>query len=597
MRSALHSYVEDTTTTKEERSEQREEILASKKSSIQRKAERDQWKKILNKTAAKKSDYVVETSFDEMGTEKDDPDFRKKIVSFTKGAMASQNIKVSSITNVTIDGNTIQIAVQTDEDSQEVSIPIGNQEGPESAPLEEDLTGEGYSSDFEDDLLSDNGGKTASSNSKKITKKAQSPMGGGDGTGGDGSPSGGPDMPLGGGDGGVDPISALTTDEAGAGEEQDVPAASKQLPPWCVCPLTGSSDVDVEVKEDGSIIGVCNESGVEFEAMMKSSIDFKILNPLDAQGGGSASAPEAPAEPEVPALPVAAKIDLNKGSLLKIGNSLNTHGHVCPGCGKDHCKPSKEKGSHVEYKCASCGTTVNKDIYVDASNPEKGYMQIDWLVFPDVEGCSACAEKAKVFAGKIKGAKILKEASAKKDDFPTANCVERLARNYGGDAVGSYGPCKGKKLAECVCEQLQKLGLRKVRHMEKLASVSMEKDERDVCIEDQISEGASRQEAETLCGCLQSKYAENHDKLLIKAFKEDVVAGKEDFDLTVLAGLQDAWDEQELEEAEGFEEAEAMEQWEQGEEDIGAELPPEEFVEEEISISIQKQLLKILRMQ
>ena len=610
LRDALNSYVETPETTSEERDQQREQLVASSKKSvktgsknsektkedaqaIQRKATREQWKKILNKTAAKEADYVVETSFDEMGIDKKDskkdPEFKKKIIAFTKGAMASQNVKVSSITNVTIDGDTIQIAVQTDGDSQEVNIPIGNREAPEASPLEEDLTGEGYSSDFEQDLLSDVGGKTASKKSK-LTKKAQSPMGGGDGTGGDGVPSDGPAMPGAAGDVGSDPISALTSDEVGGGEDQDVPAASKQLPPWCVCPITGSSDVDVEVKEDGSIVGVCKESGVEFEALMKSNIEFKILNPLDAQSGGGSSSLEEPEGPEVPALPVAAKINLNKNNLLKIGNNLKTKGHVCPGCGKDHCKVETQNGGNVTYKCASCGTSVNKDIYVDSSDPEKGYMQIDWLVFPDVEGCSACEEKAKVYAGRIKADQMIREASSKKDDFPTANCVERLARKYGGDAVGSYGPCKGKRLAECICEQLQKLGLRKVRHMEKLASVAMQKDERDVCIEEQIAEGATKKEAETLCGCLQAKYADNHDKFLIQALKEDVEDGKESFDLTVLAGLQDAWDEQIEEDAE-FQQAEEMQRLDSElEQDIGADLPPEEFEEEEIEVSIPRQV-------
>jgi len=587
LRDALKDYADATETTKEERTEQREEVLASinKKKSLGRKAERDQWKGILNKTAAKKSDYVVETSFDEMGAKKEDADFRKKIVSFTKGAMASQNLKVASITNVTIDGDTIQIAVQTDEDSQEVNIPIGNNEAPEAAPLEEDLTGEGYSSDFEEDLLRDNGGVTASS--KKMTKKAQSPMGGGQPGGeGDGMIDQGPATPDQGV--GTDPVSALTTDDEAETESQEVPSASKQLPPWCVCPLTGSSDVDVEVKEDGSIIGKCNESGVEFEAMMKTDYEFKILNPLEAQmGGGSEEEPEAP---EVPALPVAAKIDLNKNNLLKIGNNLKNHGHVCPGCGKDHCEVESEKGGHTTYKCASCGTKVKKDLFVEASDPEKGYMQIDWLVFPDVEGCSACKEKAKVFAGRVKADKMLKEASTKKDDFPTSNCVERLARKYGGDAIASYGPCKGKVLAECVCDQLQKLGLRKVRHMERLASVASQKDERDICIEEQITEGATQKEAETLCGCLQSKYAENHDKFLVQALKEDVEAGREDFDLSVLTGLQEAIDEEADEAVKTAQFAEEQQMMDELEADIGAELPPEEFEEEEVVVSIPKEV-------
>ena len=40
------------------------------------------------------------------------------------------------------------------------------------------------------------------------------------------------------------------------------------------------------------------------------------------------------------------------------------------------------------------------------------------------------------------------------DKFPIESCREKLARRYGLDAVALSGPCEGKPLSECVCDQL-----------------------------------------------------------------------------------------------------------------------------------------------
>jgi hypothetical protein len=510
----------------DKRASERKEILASlaeKKIKKEASSVKTSDNKILNEKVVKasKADTIIETSFEEIGLEKTaskKDDFKKSIKSFAKGALASQNVRLASITNVTISGDTIQIAVQTDEGNEEVSIPVGEKTAPlpEETMPEGDVDGEGLEN------LMDEG---TFASDKKMTKEAQSPMGGGvpqtpGGVSAPGAPEMGLDAPAPAED---DPIQSLTT---GVEEELDVPEMkSKQLPPWVVCPLTGSTDVDVEVQDDGSIKGKCNDSGVEFEALMKTEIEYKILNPGDIGDIGGAEAPE---EPEVPAMPVAAEISLDKGTITKVGKSLEEHGHVCPGCGEKHCEASVDKAGHVEYKCAKCKTNVVKDILVSSKNPEQGKLRVAWDVFPDVEDCESCKEQAARFASKIKVANMVKQAKANEQDFPSANCIERIARKYGGNTVGTFGPCKGKPLAECICDQLKTYSLRTVRHMERLAEASMQKDPMDECLEEQTKEGYSEKEAKSICGCLKETFASNNaDNIYVHAFEQDIKDGRE----------------------------------------------------------------------
>ena len=70
---------------------------------------------------------MIETNFEEVGVEKEasrDDTFKGAIRTFARGALASQNIKMASVTNVTISGDTISIAVQTDDGEEAVEIPI-----------------------------------------------------------------------------------------------------------------------------------------------------------------------------------------------------------------------------------------------------------------------------------------------------------------------------------------------------------------------------------------------------------------------------------------------------------------------------------------
>ena len=539
--------------SKEEREEERAEILAS-----------------VAKPATKEADHMIETSFEEIGVSKQakrDKAFKSTISSFAKGALASQNIKLAAITNVTINGDTIQIAVQTDGGEESVEIPIGGSDMPaeEEVVPEVDFEGEG----LENSLAS----------SKSMKKEAQAPMGGGI-PGTPGGVAGGPGSPEAGLPGATpdaDPIQALTTDEALEDETDEIPTAGKQQMPYAICPECGSSDVDISKEGDGNIKGTCNSCTAEYEALINKTVEFKIIKPTKSVGEDGVEVPEVP---EVPALPVAAQTRVDKNSLTRIASNQSKHGHVCPACGMTNCKVASSEEGHHEFSCPACGTDVEKDVIVNVNNPEESYLRVKWDVVPQVDDdCEGCKEAAEVFASVLKVEGLMKKASA--SEFPKANCMERIARMYGSNAVASFGPCKGKPLADCVCGQLERLGLTKVRHLEKLASTYSQEDPMDECMEAQSKKGFDVKEASAICGCLKKKFAsEIDDNPFMQAFAEDIESGKETI-LTAqdLGVINDIFtEEEEVSEVPTFEDI-----------DIGDDLEEDVPVEEEtVVIEVSK---------
>jgi len=568
LRAALKPQV-DVESSRAERDSERENLLASVK---------DQEQEILNKEEIGEADTVIETSFKELGVEPGQlGDNKPSVVAFTKGALASQNLRLGSITNVTISGDTIQIAVQTDTEENEVNIDTG--EGTTEIPIGEGLEGLDAPAETvpEGDMAGEGLENSWASSKDKMTREAQSPMGGGmPGAGGAAPEQGLPGpAPMEG-----DPVQALTTEDTSA--EDDIPTTGERQMPWTVCPECGSTDVDV-TNEGGDIHGTCNACTAEYEALIKKEVEFKIIKPTKSVGEEGVDTPEAPEVPEVPALPVAAQTSLGKDAIVRIAKNQEEHGHVCPACGKDNCEASAEEDGHTEFSCTACGTPVEKDFMVSASNPEVGYLRVQWDLFPDVENCESCKEEALKFASEVRVAQMLKTAAANADEFPVSACMERLARRYGGDTVASFGPCKGKLLAECVCGQLQKLGFRKIRHLNKLASISMEKDPWDECIEDQTdSEGHTLKEAEAICNCIKKRFAsEWMQNVYAQAFSDDAEEGRED---GITAGDLATLDRILAEEKSAEVEAEHQKLAQADEEDIGTELPPADYIEVEAEV-------------
>ena len=557
---------------KEQRAEERSAILAA--ASAKKVAAQDDSDKVINKKVIEDSDLVIETSFEEIGTKREAKDFRKKVVAFTKGAVASQETRLAAITNVTIAGDTIQIAVQTDDGEESVNIPIGENPmpAPEEIIPEGDMTGEGLDAALAakiDEMKKE-------SFTGKTVKEAQFGGGGGGvpGTAGVGSP----DQMSGEADMAADPIEALTVgDEAGEEGGDEIPTIGEQQMPWTICPECGSSDVDVVEGEGGAINGNCNSCPAEYEALVKKQVEFKILNPSSVASGDEGEdidTPEIPADiAEVPALPVAAQTRIDKNSIVRIGENRKKHGHVCPACGQTDNEVSVEADGHTEFKCSACKTNVTKDVLIAANDPEVGFLQVAWDLVPKTD-CEGCGEEVSKFASKVKLGQLIKEATAKGEDFPMSNCLERLARTYGGDTVGTFGPCKGKMLADCVCGKLKSLGLRTTRNMEKLASASMAEDPMDECLEDQVKLGHDKVEAEAICGCVKAKYAsDDADNIYKRAWAEDIKEGREKVliasDLETIPELLDKEDSV----------VTASEEY--VDEDIGAALPPVEAIKAE----------------
>ena len=575
----------------EQRDDERQEVLKAveeEENKETREAERAIWQKMMDKKGSKKPDTIIETSFDELGVKKEGaelngPEFKSQIRTFARGALASQNIKLATITNVTISDDTVSIAVQTDgEDAQSVDIPLAGESVEETVvegeTPEGDIAGESLEQTLPGELDMGTGQETLASSNKKMKRTAQVPMGGGmaqtpgDVAGGSGAPDEGglPGDPLEG-----PGVEALTTDEVVEDVSEDIPTAGEQQMPYSICPECGSSDVDVERDDDGDISGDCNNCGAKYEALIKKDVEFKIIRPTRSVGEEGTEEPEAP---EVPALPVAAQTNIDNKTIIRIGKNQKQFGHVCPACGMTQCKTASDTDGHFEYNCPACGTEVEKDVMVDVNNPEKSILRVKWDVVPRTD-CEGCKEAAVRLASVAKVAGMLKTAS--ETAFPKANCLERMARRYGGNAVASFGPCKGKPLADCVCDQLEKLGFTKERHMVRLADAQIQKDPMDECIEDQTSKAKSKgieldvKEAENICNCLKKKFAsEEDDNIYLAAFAEDIASGKEKLvtaqDLSVINDML----EEDVVEPDMVEE----------DIDIADELPPLDEVEEDVEV-------------
>jgi hypothetical protein len=486
----------------------------------------------LSKLTDRKPNYLIEASMEEIGLtsevlEKDQAEAKKVILAFVKGVSATQGKKFAGITNVTVDGSKVHIAIQWDENEGEVDLDIPDADTadlvPESPAPEGDITGEGM-----DSLV---GGPAAAAGAppppppapaappppppaaapagmpaplasakKGLVKEAQmpgAPQQPGSPPAAGPVPSPAPQDEA--------PFPALTgEDEEGVGEA-DKPG---QFPAGAVCHFCGSKDVDIGKEGRGPGVSECNNCGAVWETM----VTISILNPEDVEFKGEGeSKVEEPEEPELPSMPVAARSVLSAQGLHKVAELEKTHGHVCPGCGQTECKPTKLATGRTEYICPACETKATKEIFVDPDKPKQAIIQVTWDMDPKklTGGCETCKESAKKFAARLKVAGIMKTASVKQREtpFPRANCIERIARKWGINAVATFGPCKGKQLADCVCKELEAYGFRSIRKMEKLAAVYAQEDPMSECLKDHLSKGYKQATAESICNTLKKLYA------------------------------------------------------------------------------------------
>ena len=473
--------------------------------------------------AKKSPTHYIEATFEEVGLKKGmgKEAARGKISGFVKGVSAANNKKLAGITNVNVDGEKIQIAVQWENDgeSQEVELSMPGDEdknlAPETPAPEGDATGAGLDSLAPPSLEPPSANQApmpaVASSKGKLQKSAQAPMGGAPVP-----PANGPGM-----DAAVPaPAPAATEDgvqsltEEPIADEENAPAEKDiQNPPGSICPFCGSDDVDVGGKglEDGTCS--CNNCGAKYQL----SVNIEVLNPTDVsfekeEEGGNAEEPEAPESPNLPSMPVAASVSLDKKAIEKLAALEKENGHICPSCGTKEIKALASGNGKTEYVCPVCKTSTKKELLASVKDPSKGILRVAWAISPKnaiASGCETCKEAAMKLVAKIKVAKMVKAAQGSK--FPMANCVERIARRHGLNAVATSGPCKGKPLADCVCKELEQFAITSNRKLAKLADAMMQPDEMDECLKDQMDKGYTREASSQICNTLKKLYASEAD--------------------------------------------------------------------------------------
>jgi hypothetical protein len=490
-----------------------------------------------NKVVA--ADHMIEATAAEVGlTGKESKEDRNIIASkFARAACKQSGLKFASLVNVTVDGETITIAVETD-GGESVEIPIGDKSSvKEDTSLDTDLGGDAGVEDMAapaptpapeapapapaapalgaastpgasapgktsvDDIL----GMAAT---KKKVKTAQfgggAPgvpnAGGGVAAPEDTSAMAPEAMPEEGG------VQTLTDDVS---EEEDIPGDEQKMA-GTICPICGADDTETGRKDQNAGQFDCNNCGAKY--IMHVNVD--ILNPEELFN--NAKKEDGMEEPELPEMPVAAAVKVDKQVFGRVVKAFSEGKVACPGCGREQAAEG-EPSSHVT-KCASCGTHCQRDLIIDTNSPENVQMRVEWNLKPSKRKCASCNKARKAFATDIAFGRMIKSAS--KAQFPVASAKAWVAKNYGKDAVVSYGPFKGEKLADTVVKQLSTFGLDKVKHMKRLCEVQTKADPMDECVKLQKRQsGLSEERAKHVCACIKERFkTEEDENLYMEAF-------------------------------------------------------------------------------
>lgn len=152
---------------------------------------------------------------------------------------------------------------------------------------------------------------------------------------------------------------------------------------------------------------------------------------------------------------------------------------------------------------------------------EQGDLVIKMAKAGSLDLSSAMAEKLPV---KKIAASARWSGSEKFDKFPSASCRERLSRRFGENATAMSGPCEGKKLAECVCKQLETLGIYTDGLAAKVASSQASKDPMinspmKTCISMFVKSDYDYDNACIACDGLRAAHADTED-LVIEAIAQ-----------------------------------------------------------------------------
>lgn len=347
---------------------------------------------------------------------------------------------------------------------------------------------------------------------KKLETVAQSmPAGGGiPNMAPGGEPAGGgTTMPTGAPGAGMEtpPVESFDTGEGEAGLEDEA-TDNEPSPPGTRCPVCGSDDVDVEkgnwecngCQSNGEIsisINVKEWAGTLEDNEGPNADEEGDLGEGDEIGADlGAGADLSGAPPAAPAMPLAASVYKINGNLIKeavsSGKGYLRVGEHCPNCGSDNTDVD-----HVgNGKCFSCSQLYIAKIA--HKNGEFKGLSI-WQPVPVKPECPDC--KAKTMGKKIAkkyAMKFTKKAS--KTDFPYEDCVNKIAKRYGLNAVALSGDCAGKSLIDCVCKKMKSANRYSQTLMMALASRLTEKDPMEECIEDKMRLASKKMTIKEACG-------------------------------------------------------------------------------------------------
>ena len=363
--------------------------------------------------------------------------------------------------------------------------------------------------------------------------------------------------------------------EEGMGEEE-MGGGGEPKPPGTICPVDGSEDVDID---NGDFR--CNSCGAEGTIHVRLDITkwpetiHETGEGQEEPGFGLGSENDQELEGEeplaggegsgttMPNVPVAASVRVTPLLLEKIAKQNITLGSICPNCGgknTDSHKSASQKGQHGI--CYDCMQEYNFQIKANRKKAHNVFAQYIWTPKTGSVSCNSCNRLQQSFikslndygmqvdefeklSMKDKAPVILKMAESgtlnlaldtplqinkyaasfkqKFDKFPSASCVERIARKFGENATSMSGPCQGKPLADCVCRQLEGLGI----YTDGLAAkVAMKLSSKDP-IENNPSETCVRmfmkdypiKQACIICDGLRA-FAATDDELIIEAIAQ-----------------------------------------------------------------------------
>lgn len=348
-----------------------------------------------------------------------------------------------------------------------------------------------------------------------------------------------------------------------------------------VCGICGSTDVDLDNGEQN-----CNNCGAHGTIHARMEYDkapgvIQESEQTEEPGFGIGTEDEdglgAPNEPmmdetggtgtTMPNLPVAASIKITPRLLEKLAEQKIELGSVCPNCGSnntDKVKSARYKGD--EGICWDCWQEYNFQVKANTKKKHNVFAQIIWTPkfgMTKQAGCSSCTRLHKDFVKSLsnygmtwkefdklalvdRADTILKMANTgtlninsnislpksiqksaasfkqKFDKFPSASCREKIARRFGENATAMSGPCQGKRLHDCVCGQLEGLGIYTDGLAAKVAHVVSSKDPMEhspseTCVKMFVKDyDYDVKKACTICDGLRAATASSED-LLIEA--------------------------------------------------------------------------------